>query len=55
MVSTTYTLSEIKSQEFIDHTQKHFITTSPFTYYVTCGSAVLMHVPNGHFPGAQQA
>ena len=32
MVSTTQTLSQIKSEEFIGHIQKHFITTSPLTY-----------------------
>ena len=32
MVSTTQTLSQIKSQECIGHIQKHFITTSPLTY-----------------------
>ena len=31
MVSTTQTQSQIKSQEFIGHIQKHFITTSPLT------------------------
>ena len=32
MVSTTQTVSQIKSQEFIGHIQKHFITTSLLTY-----------------------
>ena len=32
MVSTTQTQSQVKSQECIGHTQKHFITTSPLTY-----------------------
>ena len=32
MLSTTQTLAQIKSQEFIGHMQKHFITTSPLTY-----------------------
>ena len=31
MVSTTQTLSQIKSQEIIGHIKQHSITTSPFT------------------------
>ena len=32
MVSTIQTLSQSKSQKFIGHIKKHFITTSPLTY-----------------------
>ena len=32
IISTTYTLSQIKSQEFIGHEEKHFITAIPLTY-----------------------
>ena len=32
MLSITQTLSQIKSQEFSGHLQKHFITTSSLTY-----------------------
>ena len=32
IVSTTQTLSEIKSQEIIGHIKQHFMTTSPLTY-----------------------
>ena len=32
MASTTQTLSQIKSQEFIGHVQKHLITIRPLTY-----------------------
>ena len=36
ITSTTHTLSHIKSQEFIGHIQKHFITRHPLSY-ITSG------------------
>ena len=32
MVSSTQTLAQIKSAEFIGHINQHFMTTSPLTY-----------------------
>ena len=43
MVSTTQTLSQIKSQEFIGHIKQHFMTTTRFSHMSPIAFKILLN------------